>query len=183
MDNNMITQVITRFNNLIDSLIEDFSEYKLDEEKIVFLAEKTSNFIDFSKIALINVVFGVLNELESTEYNYDNEIQMAEKLINEIFENINKSLDHILPDEDEEEHADDHSHHHHHVDVDAVQDDIDRIIVNLKELKNLLADVTGMVLLTLKYQAKEINEKVFQKEYAAFKQNIKNFKQEVENEM
>ena len=115
MDINTITPVITQFNNFIDSLIEDFKQYNLDEETLAFLVGKTRNFISFSELTLLNVIFGILDKLEAAGFDFNDEIQAAKNIINQIFENINNSLDIILPEEEEQEgHVHDHGHHHHH---------------------------------------------------------------------
>lgn len=181
MDINTITPVITQFNNFIDSLIEDLGQYNLDEETLAFLVGKTRNFISFSELTLLNVIFGILNKLETATYDFNDEIEEAKNIINQIFENINKSLDVILPEDEEEEHIHDHGHHHHHhhhIEVEAVQDDVDKIVANLKVLKKLIGDITNIIMTTLKYQAEELDEKIFNKEYENFKNDIKNFTEE-----
>lgn len=181
MQYDTITPVINRFNNLVDSLIEDFKEYNLDEETLIFLAEKTRNFIGFSELALFNVIFGVLENLNDVKYKFDEEVQESQKIIKKIFENMNKSLDTILAheDEEEEEHFHDHNHeHHHHVDVDEVQDDVNNIVDCLAILKKFIGGICDITILTLKYHADEIKEEVFKKEYEKFKKNIAEFKNE-----
>jgi hypothetical protein len=186
MDLNTITPVITQFNNFIDSLIEDFKQYNLDEETLAFLVGKTRNFIDFSQLTLLNVIFGILNKLEEAGYDFSDEIKEAKNIINQIFERINQSLDIILPEEEEEEHIHDHGHghhhHHHHIDVESVQGDVEKVVANLKSLKKLIGEIVNIALSTLKYQANEINQTVFDKEYENFRDNMKNFKQEFEKE-
>lgn len=186
MDINTITPVITQFNNFIDSLIEDFKQYNLDEETLAFLVGKTRNFISFSELTLLNVIFGILDKLEAAGFDFNDEIQAAKNIINQIFENINNSLDIILPEEEEQEgHVHDHGHHHHHhhhIEVEAIQEDVDKIIANLEVLKNLIGDIANRVLMTLKYQAKEIDETLFKKEYECFKDDMKNFTEEFEKE-
>lgn len=182
MDKTIITPIIERLNNVIDSLIDDFKEYNLDEETIGFLVQNTRNFIEFSKVTLLNVIFGVLEKAGDKKYDFDDVIHETENLINKIFDSIDESLNRILPEEDEQEcghdHAHGHHHHHYHIDVDAVQEDIDKVISDLTALKKLLGEVTDMVLLTLRYQAEEINEKVFGNEFDKFKDNVKRFKEE-----
>ena len=186
MDINTVKPILTQFNNFIDSLIDDFKEYKLDEETIAFLVGKTRNFIEFSKITLLNVIMGLLRKINDAGYNMDDEIKVAEDMINGIFDDINDSLDKILPEDDQEQHVHDHGHHHHHhhhhIDVDAIQEDIDKIVANLKILKVLVGDIVNMIISALKYQAEEISEVVFKKEYDSFKDNLKNFKEELEKE-
>ncbi|RAP52425.1 MAG: hypothetical protein BZ138_03130 [Methanosphaera sp. rholeuAM270] len=183
MEHESITILINRFNNVIDSLIDDFKKYNLDEEAIIFITKKTRNFVGFTNLALLNVIFKVLEDVD-LRYTFDDEIKLLDEIIDNIFDNINESLDVILPDEDEEEHghshghSHDHNHEHHHIDVDAVQGDITNIRENLIFLKKIVLDLGQMVISVLKFQSKNIKEDQFREDYCDFKSNIKEYKQE-----
>lgn len=180
MQYDTLTPLITRLNDFLDSLIRDFKEYKLDEETIVFLSEKTRNFINFTELSLFNVVLKVLENIGNVKYAFDDEIKLINKMIEKIFEKLNESLSNILVHEDEEEHVHghDHNHVHYHVDVENVQKDIDKIIEYLVFLKKILGSLGNVILSLLKYQNKEISEEEFNKEYTTFKENINNYKNE-----
>lgn len=180
MQYDTLTPLITRLNDFLDSLIRDFKEYKLDEETIVFLSEKTRNFINFTELSLFNVVLKVLGNIDDVKYAFDDEIKLINKMIEKIFEKLNESLSNILVHEDEEEHVHghDHNHVHYHVDVENVQKDIDKIIEYLVFLKKILGSLGNVILSLLKYQNKEISEEEFNKEYTTFKENINNYKNE-----
>ena len=64
----------------------------------------------------------------------------------------------------------------------SVQGDVEKVVANLKSLKKLIGEIVNIALSTLKYQANEINQTVFDKEYENFRDNMKNFKQEFEKE-
>lgn len=187
MQYDTLTPLITRFTNLIDSLIKDFKDYKLDEETVIMLAKKTRNFISFTELALLNVIFKVLEKMG--EYKFVNDVQINEikNIVESVFDKMNQSLDNILQhDEEEEEHVHDHGHdheHHHHIDIEGVQKDIDKIVEYLVFLKKLLLDVGQMAISLLKYQGKEINEDEFKKEYNQFKENMDSYKSEFENNL
>lgn len=177
----MINTLIDRFNNFIDSLIDDYKEYNLDEETIIFLANKTRNFIGFSEITFMNVIFAALEKVNSVKFQFDDEIKKSKNMITKIFENMNESLNVILKDEDEEEHDCCHGHeheHHHHVNVDEIQDDVNIIIDNLVFLKKLMNDVCMMVLSSLMHENKNMNEEEFKKNYDNFKEKIKDYENE-----
>lgn len=182
MQYDTLTPLITRLNDFLDSLIKDFKEYKLDEETIVFLSEKTKNFINFTELSLFNVVLKVLGNLGDAKYVFDDEIKMINNMVENIFERLNESFSTILVPEDEEGHAHghdhDHNHVHYHVDVENVQKDIDKIVDYLVFLKKILADLGNVIISLLKYQNKEISEEEFNKEYTTFKENINNYKNE-----
>jgi len=185
MEDNLINSMFNRFNNLIDSLIEDFNQYNFDEETVVFLAEKTKNFIGFSKFALFNVIFGALKTLNNLKDDFHVDVTSIENILNKLFENINESLDNILPEDEEEEplgcHCHGHNHeHHHHVDVENIQDDIEKIKANLVMIKKLIDDIAVIVISSLKYQANEINDEIFKKEIDNFKSNFNDFKKDFE---
>ncbi len=177
----MINQLITRFNDVIDSLIKDFSEFNLDEDALAFLAKKIRNFITFNELSLTNILFAVLKNVNDVAYDYEDKINETKEMIKVIFEKLNKAVDHILEHDDEEHshgHDHDHSHHHIHVDVDEVQDDIDLIVKSLKFLKKLFDNLFNIVLATLKYQANTIEKQLYDNEYNKFNENIENLKSE-----
>ncbi len=181
MQYDALTPLLTRFNNLVDSLIKDFKDYKLDEETVIFLAKKTRNFISFTEAALLDVIFKVLENMGDVKYVFDDEIKIVQSIIEKIFAKINESLDTILEhDHDEtEEHVHEHDHEHeHHIDIENVQKDIDKIIDYLTFLKKVLDDVGKIVISLLKYKNKDISEDDFDKEYNIFKEKIDNYKNE-----
>lgn len=184
MQYDTITPLITRFNNVVDSLTEDFKDKNLDAETVIFLAKKTRNFIGFTELALLNVIFAILDKMNNTNYKFDSEISDAKLIINNIFENMNKALDTILAhDHDEEEYLHGHNHNHEHhydFDVDEIRGDINQILENLASLKKIIGDIAEIVISTIKYEADEIKEDVFKKEYANFKENIERLKKESE---
>lgn len=187
MQFDMITPLIERFNNLIDSLIKDFEEYNLDGETIIFLAKKTKNFINFTELALLTVIFKILEKMSDVTYQFDEEIKEANQMIDKIFEELNKSVEKILEQDNEEEH--DHHHHghghhhheHHDIDVDILQEPVEKIKEYLDFLKKLMGNIGDMVIKVLKYQNKEIIEEEFKGEYNSFKENMKKFKEEFES--
>ncbi len=187
MQYDTLTPLITRFTNLIDSLINDFKNYKLDEETVIMLAKKTRNFISFTELALLNVIFKVLEKMGEYQFVNDDQISDIKKMVESIFDKMNQSLDTILQhDDEEEEHVHDHGHdheHHHHIDIESVQKDIDKIVEYLVFLKKILLDVGQMAISLLKYQGKEINEEEFKKEYTQFKDNMDSYKSEFENNL
>ena len=189
MQFDMITPLIERFNNLIDSLIKDFEEYNLDGETIIFLAKKTKNFINFTELALLTVIFKILEKMSDVTYQFDEEIKEANQMIDKIFEELNKSVEKILEQDNEEEH--DHHHHghghhhheHHDIDVDILQEPVEKIKEYLDFLKKLMGNIGDMVIKVLKYQNKEIIEEEFKGEYNSFKENMKKFKEEFESKI
>lgn len=183
MQYDTLTPLITRFTNLIDSLIKDFKDYKLDEETVIMLAKKTRNFISFTQLALLNVIFKILEKLGEYNFVTDDQTKDIKNMVESIFDKMNQSLDKILEhDHEEEEHVHDHDHeHHHHVDIEGIQKDIDKIVEYLTFLKKLLVDVGQMAISLLKFQGKEINEDEFKKEYNQFKENMDAYKNEFEN--
>lgn len=181
MQNSMIKQLFTRADDLIDSLIEDFGEFNNNENVLGFLAEKTMNFINFSQTTFSMVIFGFLDKISDTKYNFDEEISKSKELINKIFENIKEILGHILQHEEDEEDGDcehDHEHHHHHIDMDSVQEDIDKVVEYLVLLKGILSTIENFVLTSLKYESDKITEGEFKKAYNTFKENINKYYEE-----
>ena len=184
MQYDTITPLLNRFNNMVDSLIKDFKEYNLDGETIIFLAKKTKNFINFTDLALLNVIFAIFEKIDIARYNFDEEILEAKQIIGKIFEDMNESLNTILEhdhDEEEHDHGHDHDHEHHQIDVDEIQKDLKVIVDDLAILKKLLDGICDMLIVTLKYQAEEIKEEVFKKEYDNFKDNMAQFNDEFES--
>ena len=92
MQYDTLTPLITRLNDFLDSLIRDFKEYKLDEETIVFLSEKTRNFINFTELSLFNVVLKILENIDNVKYAFDDEIKLINKMIEKIFEKLNELM-------------------------------------------------------------------------------------------
>ena len=138
MENNMINELFVQFNSLVDSLIEDFKEFNQNEEVLVFLAGKTKNFLDFTELTFLNVIFKFLSTLDTVNEGFSKEIGQSEELIKQIFDNIRGILDRIVIEDEEEEHG--HSHgcghshgheHHHHINMDGVQEDLDKIVDDL----------------------------------------------------
>ncbi len=187
MQDDTLTPLITRFTNLIDALIKDFKDFNLDEETVIMLANKTRNFINFTELALLNVIFNILEKMGEYKFINDDQIKDITKMVETIFEKMNQSLDTILEHEDEEEehvHDHDHNHEHHfHIDIDAVQKDIDKIVEYLVFLRRLIVDVGQMAIALLKYQKKEISEDEFKNEYNLFKENMNSYKEEFENNL
>lgn len=187
MQDDTLTPLITRFTNLIDALIKDFKDFNLDEETVIMLANKTRNFINFTELALLNVIFNILEKMGEYKFINDDQIKDITKMVETIFEKMNQSLDTILEHEDEEEehvHDHDHNHEHHfHIDIDAVQKDIDKIVEYLVFLRKLIVDVGQMAIALLKYQKKEISEDEFKNEYNLFKENMNSYKEEFENNL
>lgn len=177
MQEDMVNQLIKKFNDMVDSLIADFREYNLDEDTLAFLAKKTRNFITFNEITLSNIIFGLLEKVNNAKYNYDDEIKQAKEMIRKIYETINRDIDHILEHEDEEEHSHghdhDHSHHHIHIDVDEVQGDIDEIIKSLDFLKKIFVDIFDIVQSSLKYEIGHLGDDEYAIKNERFKANIK----------
>lgn len=182
-----ITPLLNRFNDLVDSLINDFKEYNLDEDTLVMISKKTRNFITFTELALINVNFTILETINDIKYNFNDEINQSKEMVENIFKQMNESLDKILEHEDEEEehnHGHDHGHeHHHHVDIDDVQDDINIITECLIFLKKLLGEIGNMVISVVRYQTDEISEEQFNTLYNEFKENISKYKDEFEQKL
>lgn len=187
MQYDTLKPLITRFTNLIDALINDFKEYKLDEETVIMLAKKTRNFLNFTELALLNVIFAVMKKMGKYNFVKDDQIADIKSMVEAIFERMNQSLDKILEHDHEEEehlHEEGHEHEHeHHIDVDAVQGDIDKIVEYLVFLKKLLGDVGQMAISLLKYQGKEMDEKEFKNEYDIFKEKIDSYKNEFEKNL
>lgn len=182
MQNEMINQLITKFNDVVDSLIKDFNEFNLDEDTLVDIAKKTRNFIIFNELTLSNIMFAVLEKINVAKYNFDYEITQVKEMIRQLFERLNKDIDHILEHDDEEEHAHghdhSHTHHHVHVDIDEVQDDIQEIIKCLEFLKKVFADLFDIVLASLKYQVGTLEDEEYTIEYNKFKENVKKLEEE-----
>lgn len=181
MQEEMINQLINKFNDVIDSLINDFKEFNQNEDILAEISKKTRNFVSFTELSLSNVMFAVLTKLKENDYGLDEEITQLKEMIGQIFEKINKALDHILEHDDEDEHAHghDHSHHHHvHIDIDEVQEDIQEIIIALQFLKKIFKEIFIIVLSSLKYEVGSIEESIYQMEYNKFRENVKNLGQE-----
>lgn len=181
MQEEMINQLINKFNDVIDSLINDFKEFNQNEDILAEISKKTRNFVSFTELSLSNVMFAVLAKLKENDYGLDEEITQLKEMIGQIFEKINKALDHILEHDDEDEHAHghDHSHHHHvHIDIDEVQEDIQEIIIALQFLKKIFKEIFIIVLSSLKYEVGSIEESIYQMEYNKFRENVKNLGQE-----
>ena len=183
MQYDTVTPLIGRFNDLIDSLIKDFKEYKFSEKTLIYLANKTKSSINFTEVALMNVFIKVLENMGDARYVFDDEIKIITKMVDKIFEKINESLDVILEEDHEEgeEHVHEHGHdhdHEHNIDIESVQKDIDKILECLTFLKKILGDVGKIVISLLKYRNKEITEEEFNKEYTTFKENIETYKNE-----
>ena len=186
MQYDTITPLLTRFNNLVDSLINDFKEYSLDEDTLVMISKKTRNFITFTELALLNVNFAILEKMNDVKYNFNEQINQTKEMVELIFKQMNESLDKILEHEDEEEHNHGHDHgheHHHHVDVENVQEDIDKITECLIFLKKLLGEIGKMVISVVKYQKKEISEEEFNDIYNEFKENINKYRDEFDKKL
>lgn len=172
MNLDMITPLIGKFDDLINSLIDDFKEFNFDENALVFIAKKTRNFITFNELTLSNILFSILEKIDDTEYSFDDEISKSKDIINSIYDNINASLDKIL-EHDEEEHE--HEHHHHHIDVDSLQDDVKDIVSNLELLKEFFSRICDITVSVVKYQTNGISEDAFKDKYDDFKEYVKNF--------
>ena len=185
MQYDTLTPLITRLNDFLDSLIKDFKEYKLDEETIIFLSEKTRNFINFTELSLFNVVLKVLGSMDDAKYVFDEEVKIINKIVVKIFDKLNEALGNILVEEEGEEHVHDHDHDHehkhYHIDIENVQKDIDKIIEYLTFLKNVLSDLGKFIISLLRYQNKEITEEDFNKEYTLFKERINSYNNEFED--
>ena len=181
MQEDMIIPLIDRFNNLIDSLINDFKEFKLDEEGILFLSKKTQNFIDTAELTLLNIIFKIFEKIDDVKYNFDDDIKISKGIIKKIFEDMNNSLNNILEHDHDEHHDHGHEHghhdHKHHMDIDIkdVQKDIDNINEKLVFLKNLVDDISKILLLSLQYQNNSIDESEFSAEYSSFKEKMKKY--------
>lgn len=182
MQEEMINQLIGRFNDVVDSLINDFKQFNLDEDTLAEISKKTRNFITFNQLSLSNIMFAVLEKIDSTQYNLNDEINKSKEMIRQLFETLNGCLDHILEHADEEEHSHghdhDHSHHHVHVDIDEVQDDIKEIIKCLEFLKKLFGNIFSIALSSLRYMAGNLDEESYTTEYNSFKQNIQLLEQD-----
>ena len=182
MENNMINELFVQFNSLVDSLIEDFKEFNQNEEVLVFLAGKTKNFLDFTELTFLNVIFKFLSTLDTVNEGFSKEIEQSEELIKQIFDNIRGILDRIVIEDEEEEHG--HSHgcghshgheHHHHINMDGVQEDLDKIVDDLVFLKKLVATIGDIVFSSLKYKADEISQIEYEEEYKRFKDKIRKY--------
>lgn len=182
MENNMINELFVQFNSLVDSLIEDFKEFNQNEEVLVFLAGKTKNFLDFTELTFLNVIFKFLSTLDTVNEGFSKEIEQSEELIKQIFDNIRGILDRIVIEDEEEEHG--HSHgcghshgheHHHHINMDGVQEDLDKIVDDLVFLKKLVATIGDIVFSSLKYKADEISQIEYEEEYERFKDKIRKY--------
>ncbi len=180
-----VTPLIKRFNNLIDALIKDFKEFNLDDDAIIFLAQRTRNFINFTKIAFLKVILIIL-ERDETKFDFKEILDDINQMVDAVFEGLNKLLDDILAKEDEDAHAHAHSHshshahEHHDIEVDNLQEYLDKITEYLGFIKKLLGDTCEIVLSSLKYKNREITEKEYNDKYNAFKENINSYKKEFE---
>ena len=179
MENNMINELFVQFNDLVDSLIKDFKEFNQNEEVLVFLAGKTKNFLDFTELTFLNVIFKFLSQIDTVNKEFSKEIEQSEELIRRVFENIRSILERIVIEDEEEEHG--HSHgcghshgleHHQHIDMDGVQEDLEKIVDDLVFLKKLVATIGDIVFSSLKYKADEISQIEYEEEYERFKDKI-----------
>ena len=140
-----VTPLIKRFNNLIDALIKDFKEFNLDDDAIIFLAQRTRNFINFTKIAFLKVILIIL-ERDETKFDFKEILDDINQMVDAVFEGLNKLLDDILAKEDEHAHAHAHSHshshahEHHDIEVDNLQEYLDKITEYLGFIKKLLGE-------------------------------------------
>lgn len=184
MQTDMVTTLLNKFNDMIDSLLDDYSQFRDDEQTLAFLAKRTRNFISSTNLALNNIVFTLIEKMNNEDYDISDEIQASKQMINHIFEQMTESVNHILEhenDEEEEEHVHDHNHEHHvHVDVEGVQDDIDKLQKYLKILKKIFISLISIIISFIKYQTNETEEKDFIEDYANFKEDINSYINEFE---
>lgn len=142
MQNNMITPLIKEYNNMIDSLTDDFKKYNKDEETLAFIIQRTENFIDSTRLALNQIIIPVLEK--DKDKNYEKEIKELKIESDDIFKKMEEITSNTLIHEEEEEHIHDHHHHHHHLnmDIEEVQDEIQQLTNYLMQLKELLQNIS-----------------------------------------
>lgn len=175
MQSDMITSLLKEFDDMIDSLLNDFKKFNADEDALAFIAKRTRSFIASTDLALNNIIFKVLEKMEDDKFDFNKQINESKAIVKVIFEKINQWIDHILEHEQEEEehiHGHDHHHHHIHIDLDEVQDDINSISDYLQQLKLLFNSIIEMLISSARYHNNDISDDDYQKANQRFKQEI-----------
>lgn len=167
MKNNILKDQLSVFNNLIDYLIKGFTKYNLDEFALIFLAKRTKGLMTFTHIAILNTLFKILKTFGGVKNIFDKYIFDTNEIIDNIFKQIENSLNNILSQK---------------AGIDN-QEDIDNIVSNLKFVKKIILNLAQIAVSVLKYQSNVINEDEFKEEYRKFKEQFDKDKKTFEVEI
>ena len=142
MKSSLFKEQLEKFNGFIDYLINGFTKYNLDEHTLIFLAKRTKKFMSFTHIVILHFIFKILGTFSSAKNIFDKYILDTNEIIDNIFKQMEISLNNILTQK---------------VGMDN-QDDVDNIVLNLKFLRKIITNT--------------INEQEFKEEYRKFKEKF-----------
>lgn len=155
-----INYQLDKFNRTIDGLIKAFSRNNLDETSILFLAKRTRNLMSFTHMFWLHIIFRIFDKVGDMKYKFDEEVIDTNKIVDIIFEEINRSLENLISRK---------------VDKDK-QDDIDNIINNLFIFKDLFSYIGDILISILKFQSHNMSEDQFRLKYKDFKRDLSDIK-------
>lgn len=156
MKNSLFKEQLEKFNGFIDYLINGFTKYNLDEHTLIFLAKRTKKFMSFTHIVILHFIFKILGTFSVAKNIFDKYILDTNEIIENIFKQMEISLNNILTQK---------------VGMDN-QDDVDNIVLNLKFLRKIITNLGEMAISVLKYQSNTITEQEFKEEYRKFKEKF-----------